>query len=82
VSRARAGPPPPHSTHANSALRAWAGPSGHKTITQRIGVTPATPIGAIIAAVYAIKAFGKQSEINAEQTRVLELQATELRESN
>ena len=41
-----------------------------------------TPIGAIIAAVYAIKAFGKQSEINAEQTRVLELQATELRESN
>jgi len=32
--------------------------------------------------VYAIKAFGKQSEINAEQTRVLELQATELRESN
>src|SRR5438045_181067 len=44
--------------------------------------------GAIITAVYAIKAFGAQSqqlkdqrELNAKQTRVLELQATELRES-
>ena len=45
-------------------------------------------IGAIITARYAIKAFGKQTEqledqrtVNAKQTDVLELQATELRES-
>jgi len=45
-------------------------------------------IGAIITAVYAIKAFGTQSEqltdqreLNAKQTEVLELQAAELRES-
>ena len=45
-------------------------------------------IGAIFTAMYAIKAFGKQSEqlaeqreINEEQTKVLKLQATELDES-
>ena len=45
-------------------------------------------IGAIFTAMYAIKAFGKQSEqlaeqreINEKQTKVLKLQATELDES-
>ena len=45
-------------------------------------------IGAVITARYAIKAFGKQTEqledqrtLNREQTKVLELQARELRES-